>query len=183
MGRQPTAGYDIRITDVRDTGQSTSVYVQEVHPAPGTPVAQVLTRPYPIVVVPTVMHPVYFVPVEATPTPPIAIQDGFLGVQRNATQPQTLVFRDQLAWERFWTQTFGEKAATPAVDFARNMAAAVLPGTRPSGGYSVLITSGIGSMTGWPLIIACVPRSRARRTTAVPVTYRPLPASSDIPAC
>ena len=141
MGRQATAGYDIQVTEVRDTGKYTSVYVQQTTPVPGSVVAQVVTYPYHIVLVPKTIQPVYFVPVQGAPTPPITINDAFQGVNSSALLPQAVVSRDTLAWSKFWTDTFKGAVTAPTVDFAQYMAVGVLLGPKPSGGYAVTITS------------------------------------------
>lgn len=138
MGQQPTAGYDIRITDVRDPGPMVNVRVFESLPNPDLLAAQVITYPYDIVIVSKISKPVNFV-VDSVPTQPVTILDGFIGQYSDVVSPKTAVIRDQLAWERFWTESFGERFATPPIDFSRNMAVAVFAGQKPTGGYSVFI--------------------------------------------
>lgn len=55
-------------------------------------------------------------------------------------EPMRAVFRDQAAWEAFWSRASGARqpaAPAPAVDFSRHMVVVVALGTRPSGGYWV----------------------------------------------
>ncbi len=137
MGQQPTAGYGIRITDVRATGTRILAYVDETRPRPGDMVAQVITYPYDMVVVPKLTQPVAF-DVDGAAT--IAVQDLYLGAQSLATTPQTLVIRDQTAWQSFWRTRVNPQAVVPAVDFNQYMAVVAMSGTRPTTGYTVMIT-------------------------------------------
>ncbi len=140
MGQQPTAGYTIDIVDVRATGQNIMAYVATQRPDPDDVVAQVLTYPYSMVVVPKLSQPVSFALVgDATPT--VAIQDLFQGQQSQATQPRTVVIRDTESWSQFWAANFGAGAAPPTVDFSQHMAVAVFAGTRATTGYGVRISS------------------------------------------
>lgn len=140
LGRQPTDGYDIRVTDVRAAGQNIVVYVNAVQPAPGTTVLQTVTYPYDIAIVPKLTQPVTFA-VTGCAIPPLPMQDEFPGTQSIATHPETAVIRDQLTWRAFWVNAFGADAATPPVDFSQYMAVAVLIGPEPTGGYTVTIPS------------------------------------------
>ena len=139
MGRQPTAGYSVDITDVRATGTEVIATVNETRPRPGEQVAQVITYPYHMVVVPRVTQPVAF-NVEGQPLQPVAVQQQFTGQQSMAVNPQTVVIRDAETWRTFWVSTFGPTSPVPEVNFDRYMATAVLLGRRPTAGYSVFIT-------------------------------------------
>lgn len=61
MGRKPTGGYTIQITRVVAENGTITVTVRETAPSPNTPVIQVLTHPFHIVVVPKVNGTVRFV--------------------------------------------------------------------------------------------------------------------------
>jgi hypothetical protein len=53
-----------------------------------------------------------------------------------------LVVRDTSSWRRIWQrihQPFIPQPALPAIDFARDMVVVAAMGTRPSGGYNVVI--------------------------------------------
>ncbi|MHB0939387.1 MAG: protease complex subunit PrcB family protein [Armatimonadota bacterium] len=139
MGQQPTAGYNITITDVRATGTDVVAYVDETRPRPGDPVAQVITFPYHMVVVPKLTQPVAF-RIEGTNQQPVVVQNLFNGQYSQAVNPQTRVIRTAAEWQTFWTSTFGTTQPVPQIDFTRNMAAVVLIGQRPTAGYNVLIT-------------------------------------------
>lgn len=139
MGQQPTAGYSVNITDVRATGTQIMSYLTETKPKPGDQVAQVLTYPYDMVVVPKLTQPVAF-HIEGAQIQPVAIQHEYTGQQSQATNPQTVVIRDAAAWNTFWANTFGTNSTPPAVDFNNYMATAVLIGRKPTAGYSVFIT-------------------------------------------
>ncbi len=140
MGQQPTAGYDITISDVRATGTQVTSYVNEERPAPGSTVAQVITYPYDMVVVPKINQPVAFA-VGGRTIASSVIQDAFIGQQSAAVNPQMLVIRDPATWTAFWQANFGVNAVAPVVDFNRQMAVAVQIGRRPTTGYGVNITS------------------------------------------
>jgi len=139
MGQQPTAGYAIAITDVRATDTNITAYVGETRPKTGDAVAQVITYPYDMVVVPRVAQPVAF-NVMGTETQPIAIQEMYTGQQSQAVEPQVQVIRTAEAWQAFWTNTLGADATAPAIDFSRYMAAVVLVGRKPTAGYTVMMT-------------------------------------------
>jgi hypothetical protein len=138
LGQEPTAGHEVAITDLRATGTEIIAYVTTVHPAPADPVAQVISYPYHFVVVPKLTQPVTF-SVAGQPTPPIALQDQFLGTVARATAAQTAVIRDDAAWRNFWVNNVGAATDAPAVDFAQYMAVAVFTGTRPSTGFRVQV--------------------------------------------
>lgn len=157
MGRQPTAGYNITIDDVRATGQRIVAYVDEVRPAAGTQVAQVVSYPYHMVVVPKLTQPVSFI-VEGQAINPIAVQEQFTGTQARATNAQTAVLRDAGAWRQFWVNNISSTATVPEVDFTQYMAVAVLVGQRPTAGYTVRIT-GIEQTTDDRLQVAYRVRS------------------------
>jgi hypothetical protein len=140
LGQQTTAGYDIRITDVRDTGTTFVGYVSQTAPAAGSLVAQVVCYPFDMVVVPKVTQPVSYI-VEGDSVPPVVIQDAFQGLQSNASTPQTLVIRDQEAWAALWAQNFSPASAVPPLDFGQQMAVAIFMGKEPTGGYLVSISS------------------------------------------
>jgi hypothetical protein len=139
MGRQSTAGYTITISDVRATGTDIVAYVDEIRPRAGEPVAQVITFPYHMVVVPKLSQPVAFLTEDAE-TQPVAIQEMFIGQQSQAVNPRTRVIRTAAEWQTFWTATFGANQTAPQIDFTRYMAAVVLIGRRPTAGYGVMIT-------------------------------------------
>jgi len=139
MGQQPTAGYGITITDVRATGTNIVAYVDETRPRTGEPVAQVITYPYHMVVVPKLTQPVAF-RIEGTNQQPVVVQNLFNGQYSQAVNPQTRVIRTATEWQTFWTNTFGTTQPVPQIDFNRNMAAVVLLGQRPTAGYNVIIT-------------------------------------------
>jgi|GEM_PF-1748996 len=139
MGRQPTAGYNITISDVRATGTDIIAYIDEARPRAGEQVAQVITYPYHMVVVPKLTQPVAF-QVEGATTRPIAIHDVLSGQYSQAVDPRTRVIRTAEDWQAFWTATLGVNQTAPEIDFNRFMAAAVLIGRRPTAGYSVMIT-------------------------------------------
>jgi len=139
MGRQPTAGYTVTISDVRATGTDIIAYVNEMRPRAGESVAQVITYPYHMVVVPKLTQPVAF-QIEGAATQPIAIHDVLSGQYSQVVNPQTRVIRTAAEWQTFWTATFGTNQAAPQIDFTRYMAAAVLIGRRTTAGYSVIIT-------------------------------------------
>jgi hypothetical protein len=61
MGRKPTGGYTVQITRVVAENGTITVTVRETAPSPNTPVIQVLTHPFHIVVVPKVNGTVRFV--------------------------------------------------------------------------------------------------------------------------
>lgn len=136
MGQQPTAGYSIDITDVRATGTRIIAYVDETRPNRGDVVAQVITTPFAMVVVPKLTQPVAF---NVEGTTPLVVQDYFSGPQSLAVNPQTLVIRDQAGWQAFWRTNFGAAAIAPTVDFNQYMAVAVLAGQRQTTGYTVRI--------------------------------------------
>ncbi|MHB9131282.1 MAG: protease complex subunit PrcB family protein [Armatimonadota bacterium] len=140
MGQQPTAGYGVNIADVRATGQRINVFVTETRPKPGDTVAQVITYPYAMAVVPKLSQPVAFL-LEGTTAPILVVQDELIGIQSRAVGAQTAVIRDQDAWQQFWATNFSATTAAPAIDFTQYMAVSVLAGQKPTGGYSVLITS------------------------------------------
>jgi hypothetical protein len=140
LGQQATAGYDIRITDVRDTGTGIVGYVAQTQPAAGSIVAQVISFPFDMVVVPKLTQPVSYI-VESGSVPPVIIQDAFQGFQCNATEPQTLLIHDKIAWAKLWADHFGADAAAPPVDFGKQMAVAIFMGKKPTGGYLVWIPS------------------------------------------
>lgn len=139
MGQQPTAGYNITITDVRATGTEIVVYVDETRPRPGDPVAQVITYPYHMVVVPKLTQLVAF-RIGGLNRQPVVVQNLFNGQYSQAVNPQTRVIRTAVEWQAFWTNTIGTNQPAPAIDFNRNMAAVVMLGQRPTAGYSVIIT-------------------------------------------
>lgn len=140
MGREPTTGYGITISDVRATGEGIDAYVDETQPQKGDVVAQVITYPYHMVVVPKLTQPVTFI-VNGVTAPVAPITDQFIGTSSRAVAPQTLVIRNQEGWRRLWETTLGLTTAPPEIDFACNMAVAVLAGQRPTGGYAASITS------------------------------------------
>lgn len=140
MGQQPTAGYDINITDVRATGQRVVVYVTQTAPRPGTLVAQALAYPYHMVVIPKATQPVEFV-VANCDVMLAPIVDAFQGTQSVVATPLTAIVRDQITWNKLWIDTFGGDVAAPPVDFTRNMAIAVYAGQKPTGGYGVTIAT------------------------------------------
>jgi len=139
MGQQPTAGYNITIADVRATGTDIVSYVNETRPKAGEAVAQTITYPYDMVVVPKLTQPVAF-RIEGATTQPIAVQDLYNGQQSQAANAQTRVIRTAADWQTFWTNTFGTTQPVPQIDFSRYMAAVVLIGRKPTAGYNVLIT-------------------------------------------
>lgn len=56
------------------------------------------------------------------------------------TEAQHTVVRSETDWQALWRRHGGRDAA-PAVDFSREIVAAVFLGTRPTGGYRVDITA------------------------------------------
>ena len=135
MGQQPTAGYDITIADVRTTGAQVVAYVNEERPDPGVAVAQVISYPYHMVVVPRVTQEVAF---DVSGETPVAIQDSYQGQNACAHDPRVMVIRTQADWDRFWTTIVGVETVPP-VELTGNMAVAVLLGDRPTAGYTVTI--------------------------------------------
>lgn len=140
MGLQPTTGYDMRITDVRTAGQRVVVYVTQTVPPPSLLTIENPTTPYHMVVIPKIDQPVDLVFTGDTAWV-IPILDGFQGTQSQAVAPQPAVIRDRQVWAKLWADNFGATMAVPEVDFAQRMAVAVFMGQRPTGGYSVMITS------------------------------------------
>lgn len=61
MGRKPTGGYAIQITRIVAENGTITVTVRETAPSPNTPVIQVLTHPFHLVVIPKVSGTVRFV--------------------------------------------------------------------------------------------------------------------------
>jgi len=139
MGRQPTAGYNITITDVRTIGTDIVATVSETRPKRGEAVAQVITYPYHMVVVPKVTQQVVF-RIKGVEIQPVTIQDLYTGQQSQAVEPRMQVIRDAVAWQTFWTNTIGGAEPAPQIDFTRYMAAVVLLGRKPTAGYAVTIT-------------------------------------------
>ncbi|HEY3379544.1 MAG TPA: protease complex subunit PrcB family protein, partial [Armatimonadota bacterium] len=99
MGQQQTAGYAIRISDVRATGQQVVAYVMETRPAPGAVTAQMITNPYHMVVVPKITQPVVIV-LNDKPNTLLPISDIYQGTQSKLAEARTIVIRDRLAWNR-----------------------------------------------------------------------------------
>jgi len=139
MGQQPTTGYSINISDVRDLEAQVIVMASETRPRADEAVAQVITFPYHMVVTPKITDPVSFT-ISGQQAPPVTVQQQFNGEQSLVEAPQTAVIRDAAAWHTFWTATFGPAAVAPVVDFNRYMATAVLLGRKPSAGYAAFIT-------------------------------------------
>lgn len=52
QGTQPTEGYAIKVTDIRDTKEARVVFITLEVPGPGCEVAQTVTNPYQIISVP-----------------------------------------------------------------------------------------------------------------------------------
>lgn len=138
LGQEATAGYEVAITDIRATGTDVIAYVDTLIPEPNTAVAQVVTYPYHFAVVPKITQPVTFT-VTGLATPPIVLQDQYLGAVARATTAQTAVIRDAAAWRTFWVNSVGGATEPPAVDFAQYMAVAVFTGARSTTGYAVRI--------------------------------------------
>lgn len=55
-------------------------------------------------------------------------------------EPKTVVVRDAASWTALWKAHAGSDAKVPALDFTRNMVAAVFRGRLPNGCYSTMIT-------------------------------------------
>ncbi len=138
LGQEPTAGYEVAVTDLRATGTEVIAYVDTLAPEPNTPVAQVMTYPYHFVVVPKITQPVTFA-VTGQATPPIALQEQYLGVAARAVTAQTAVIRDAAKWRAFWVNNITAVAEPPAVDFTQYMAVAVFTGAKPTTGHAVRI--------------------------------------------
>jgi len=140
MGQHPTAGNEIVITDVCAKSDLVTAYVTERCPARDEVVAQVVTYPYHMVVVPKITPPVTFIVdgVTAAPTP-VAVQDTFIGSNCQAEQACTSVIRDAESWKTFWAQTFGSEV--PPIDFTRFMAVPILMGKRQTTGYGISVPS------------------------------------------
>jgi hypothetical protein len=55
-------------------------------------------------------------------------------------EPKNVVVRDAASWALLWKAHTGSDANLPAVDFTRDMVAAVFRGRLPNGCYSTMIT-------------------------------------------
>lgn len=180
LGQSPTAGYDVTISDVRATEKRITVFAAEKQPKPKEVVDKVISYPYHMVVVPKITQLVYLV-IAGAKGQPFALQELYQGEQCNAVEATTKVVRDADAWQIFWTKTFGDKLAAPAVDFAQFMAVAVLLGRKPHSGYAVNITSAtgvddrliVGYRTHAPL-----PDEQVAATTTSPYAIAILPTSA-----
>jgi hypothetical protein len=60
IGRRPTAGYSVLITGVDPGPERLAVNYRVRAPAPGDPVAQVITAPYAVAIIPTSPQPIAF---------------------------------------------------------------------------------------------------------------------------
>lgn len=192
LGQKPTAGYEVSIGDVRATGTEIIAYVDTLEPEPNAVTAQVVSYPYHFVVVPSISQPVTF-SVTGMATPPIVVQDQYLGTVARATTPETAAIRDEAAWRDFWVNNVGAATAPPAVDFTRYMAVAVFLGAKPTTGYAVRIIGvdrtpddrltalyrvttpqsgqAVATTATSPYAIALV------RVSAMPVAFRQLPGT------
>lgn len=98
-GEKSTGGYDVNITDIRDTPEALVVKVQFVDPPPGQPVTQALTYPYDRVVIAPTDREIRFETATEWPRvptllgidhlPPIAAGRG--GIQVFAPAPESTV--------------------------------------------------------------------------------------------
>ena len=64
-----------------------------------------------------------------------------LGSQSGVEERRDVVVRTTAEWERLWREHDAGQSTVPAVDFSREMVAAVFLGTRPTGGYRVEVTA------------------------------------------
>ena len=62
------------------------------------------------------------------------------GSRSGIEQSREAIARTPEEWKTLW-KAHGGAESLPAVDFSREMVAAVFPGTRPTGGYRVEITA------------------------------------------
>ncbi|MEO7522348.1 MAG: protease complex subunit PrcB family protein [Gemmatimonas sp.] len=66
-------------------------------------------------------------------------------------EPERLVVRDSAAWSRLWTRVHARQTPIPPlprVDFTRDMVVFAALGTKPSGGFSVLLDSAFEASDG-----------------------------------
>ena len=71
-------------------------------------------------------------------TPGVGLVTVGQGSSSGIQEPRAVIVRSADEWQTLWKSHAGVQAP-PAVDFSKDMVAAVFLGTRPTGGYSVAI--------------------------------------------
>ncbi len=70
----------------------------------------------------------------------VPVQSLVRGTMSQMTRPAHVVVRDEFGWKALWRAHAGEDPSPP-VDFSTRMVVAVFMGTKPTGGYSIEVTS------------------------------------------
>jgi hypothetical protein len=85
-------------------------------------------------------------------------------------EPQRIVVRDQTQWKEIWQQIWKKISPIPdlpSIDFTREMVIVAAMGSRPTGGYNILIGAASESGAGVNVVIKSVSPGRCGVTQAL----------------
>jgi hypothetical protein len=144
-GQHNTGGFNIAITEVRETDQRITAFVTETSPGVDMMTIDMLTQPYTVAVITKSEKPVYFgndtlgvtvVPVDQT----------FTYTSSKVTEAGQLVIKEVDPWKELYNKQLPAGTALPEVNFGSRMALVLMTGPSPT--PRRLIITGVTEVNG-----------------------------------